>query len=117
MHTGSVKSFSSWTVKGLFLWGLFLVVLAFSFRVSHLDMRTLFEGYSFSVSLVREMFPPDFSRWNKIALLSMETIAMGFWGTIIGMLFSFPLGFLAAKNTSGNRVVYTASRHFVNLLR
>ena len=117
MHTGSVRPLSPWTVKGLFLWSLFLVILALSFRVSHLDMRTLFEGFSFSVSLVREMFPPDFSRWNKIALLSLETIAMGFWGTIIGMLFSFPLGFLSAKNTSGNSAVYIVSKHLVNLLR
>ncbi|MCL4476197.1 MAG: phosphonate ABC transporter, permease protein PhnE [Nitrospirae bacterium] len=85
--------------------------------MSHLDIGTLFEGFASSISLVREMFPPDFARWEKIPPLAMETIAIGFWGTILGMLISFPLGFLSAKNTSGNIVLYNISKGLVNFLR
>ena len=49
--------------------------------------------------------------------LGAETVAMGFWGTIFGMLISLPLGFLAARNTSKNHLVYHLSRSLVTLLR
>ncbi len=103
--------------KGFFLWSLFIIIMILSFRVSSLDIKTLVEGFSYSVSLIKEMFPPDFSSWKKILLLSTETIAIGFWGTILGMTISFPLGFFSAKNTSGNVILYNISKGLVNCLR
>lgn len=102
--------------KGFFLWSLFIIILFFSFRVSKVDINSLIGGISSSVSLLSEMFPPDFSKWKKILLLSIETIAMGFWGTIIGMIISLPLGFLSAKNISGG-IIYLISRGIINFLR
>lgn len=114
--SGSLGAIHAKKVKVFFLWSLFIITILLSFRVSNLDIKTLVGGFSYSVSLVREMFPPDFSRWEKILLLSGETIAMGFWGTILGMTISFPLGFLSAKNTSGG-ILYNISKGLVNFLR
>jgi phosphonate transport system permease protein len=113
---GSLSAIYAKRVKVFFLWSLFIIIILLSFRVSQLDIKTLLGGFSYSVSLVREMFPPDFSRWEKILLLSIETIAIGFWGTILGMTISLPLGFLSAKNTSGG-IVYNISKGLVNFLR
>ncbi len=113
---GSVSTTYMKRVKGFFLWSLFIIIILLSFRVSSLDIKTLVGGFSYSVSLVREMFPPDFSRWDKILFLSIETIAIGFWGTILGMTISLPLGFLSAKNTLGG-ILYRISRGLVNFLR
>ncbi len=115
--SGGVSATYIKRVKGFFLWSLFIIIMILSFRVSSLDIKTLVEGFSYSVSLIKEMSPPDFSRWEKILLLSVETIAIGFWGTILGMTISFPLGFLSAKNTSGNAILYNISKGLVNFLR
>ncbi len=88
-------------LKGCFFWSIFVIIVFLSFRISSLDIKTLVGGFSYSVSLIKEMFPPDFSRWKKMLFLGIETIAIGLWGTILGMVISLPLGFLSAKNTSG----------------
>jgi phosphonate transport system permease protein len=104
-------------VGNIFWWSVFLIILGFSFRISKVDVGSLIGGLSQSFALGREMVPPNFSRWRQIFSLAAETVAMGFWGTMFGMLLSLPLGFLAARNTSKNQVVYHLSRGLVTLLR
>ncbi len=100
------------------LWlSLFLVILGFSFKVSKVDIGSLIGGLSLSLALAREMLPPDFSRWKHIVSLAAETVAMGFWGTILGMFISLPLGFLGARNITKNWLIYHLSRSLVTLLR
>lgn len=101
----------------LLWWSLFLVILGFSFRISQVDCGALIGGLSQSYALGREMLPPDFSRWQRIVTLAAETVAMGFWGTILGMIISLPLGFLAARNTAKNWLLYHFSKALVTLLR
>jgi phosphonate transport system permease protein len=103
--------------KNLLWWFLFLIILGFSFSISKVDVVSLIGGLSNSIALIREMMPPNFSRWRQILSLASETVAMGFWGTMLGILFSLPLGFLAARNTSKNRFIYHLSRGLVTLLR
>ncbi len=98
-------------------WSILLVILGFSFRISKVDVGSLISGLSQSVALIRDMLPPNFSRWRLFLRLTAETVAMGFWGTMLGILFSLPLGFLAARNTNGNRYLYLFSRGLITLLR
>ncbi len=114
--SGSLIAIYARRVKVFLLWSLFIIIILLSFRVSNVDIKTLVEGFPYAVFLIGEMFPPDFSRWEKILLLSIETIAMGFWGTILGMIISFPLGFLSAKNTSGG-ILYYISKGLASFLR
>src|ERR1700690_218791 len=116
MRYSESRQYVNWAGK-LLLWSVFLVILGYSFKISKVDVGSLISGLSQSVALVREMLPPDFSRWRLILRLTAETVAMGFWGTMLGMLFSLPLGFLAARNTAGNRYLYLFSRGLITLLR
>ncbi len=101
----------------LFWWSVLLLILGFSFEISKVDIPSLIGGLSQSIALAGEMLPPNFSRWREILGLAAETVAMGFWGTLFGMILSLPLGFLAARNTSRNRFLYIISRGLVTLLR
>jgi len=101
----------------LLWWSALLVILGYSFKVSKVDLPSLIGGLSQSVALVKEMLPPNFSRWRQILSLAAETVAMGFWGTFFGMLISLPLGFLAARNTAKNPFLYRVARGLVTLLR
>lgn len=104
-------------VKKFMLCFLLITILALSFKTSQIDIKTFTDGIPHTLSLIKEMFPPDFTRWKRIFALTAETISVGFWGTLLGILASVPLGIFSAKNTAPNIVIYNTSKELVNLLR
>jgi phosphonate transport system permease protein len=63
-----------------------------------------------------------FSKTSKLVWEKMiETIFLGFMATVFGVLFALPLGFLGARNVTGNSAagwsVYIFVRGFFNILR
>lgn len=93
------------------------VVLASAWYVNLLDFATLANGVPAILTLARESFPPDFSntmRWWKPLI---DTLAMSIAGTAVAVLLSFPLAFLAARNTSPHPLVYHCARTLLNALR
>lgn len=54
---------------------------------------------------------------SKVLWMMWETIEMGFWGTLISVIISLPLGILAAKNYSPNPVVYQIARSILSFHR
>jgi phosphonate transport system permease protein len=114
---GSLSPLSVKRIRLIAGWSFFLVILGLSLRVSDFNLGNLVKGFSHSCYFVLEMLPPDFSRWQLILTLSVETLAIGFWGTALGIILALPLGFLAARNTSGNWVIYFLAKNLVNILR
>ncbi len=60
--------------------------------------------------------------WNNtfpqtVAGATLETVQMALAGTFIALIVAFPLGFLAARNTTPHPVVYYSVRTLLNLLR
>lgn len=81
------------------------------------DGERLSEGLPAIGVVGSEMFPPDFARWQQWIQPMIDTIAMSVAGTTLAVLFSVPLAFLAAKNTTPHRFVYSAARMVLNALR
>ncbi|RJR41183.1 MAG: phosphonate ABC transporter, permease protein PhnE [Desulfobacteraceae bacterium] len=67
--------------------------------------------------IVREGLPPDFSRLAQWGKPLLDTLAMSIAGTAICIVFSFFLGFLAARNTTPHPLVYSGARMFLNFMR
>jgi phosphonate transport system permease protein len=65
--------------------------------------------------LVR-MFPPNFSRWQLIASGIMESLQIAVIATFFGILFSLPIGLLAARNLTPGWISWPA-RAFIALCR
>jgi phosphonate transport system permease protein len=66
------------------------------------------------------MMPPDPGSWSRATLILhglAETLAIAFLGTLGAALIAFPLGFLAARNTSAGRIVHFLSRRSLDGLR
>ncbi len=93
-----------------------LVIAGFiSVNVNFLDLLFSFvEIFAFTL----RMFPPDFvTAWPQIVQGMVETMAIAAVSTVLGTVLSVPLGFLAAKNVSINKTVYSFSRILLVLIR
>jgi phosphonate transport system permease protein len=105
-------------MRAVFRAGIVLVVvLASAWYVNLLDFATLANGVPAILTLARESFPPDFTsamRWWKPLI---DTLAMSIAGTAVAVVLSFPLAFLAARNTSPHPLVYHCARTLLNALR
>lgn len=54
---------------------------------------------------------------QKVLVKMAETIEMGFWGTVISIMISLPLGVLASRNYTPHRVVYSIARAWLSFHR
>lgn len=93
------------------------VVLGCCAYVGLLDARRLSDGVPALLSLIDEMWPPDFGRAGSWLAPLLDTIAMSVAGTFIAIALSFPLGLAAARNTTPHPVVYHVARTILNGLR
>lgn len=92
-------------------------VLFCFFDTGLLDLGRLGEGIPAIWTLLGEMFPPDFSDWRRWVKPMIDTVAMSVAGTAVAIILSLPLGFLAARNTAPNPIVYRIARTVLNILR
>jgi phosphonate transport system permease protein len=81
------------------------------------DLERLAEGIPAIIQIGSEMMPPDFARWQAWMRPLLDTLAMSIAGTAFAVIFSLPLAFLAAANTTPGRGTYHATRMLLNLLR
>ncbi|WP_235852766.1 phosphonate ABC transporter, permease protein PhnE [Mycobacterium interjectum] len=93
------------------------LVLGCCAYVGLLDARRLGEGAPALLSLLGEMWPPNFSRAGSWVLPLLDTLAMSVAGTAIAIALSFPLGLAAARNTTPHPVVYHLARAILNSFR
>ncbi|WP_426954927.1 phosphonate ABC transporter, permease protein PhnE [Muricoccus radiodurans] len=66
------------------------------------------------------MVPPNPGTWSRTLLILhglAETLAIAFLGTLLAAAIAFPIGFLAARNTSINRIVQFLSRRVLDSIR
>jgi len=96
---------------------LVAVVLAAFWLTQLFDFKRLAEGIPAIMQIASEMMPPDFTRWQAWARPLVDTFAMSIAGTAFAVIFSVPLAFLAASNTTPNRLVYHATRLLLNFFR
>lgn len=96
-------------VVGLALFSLLRLEFSFARLGSGLGQLMTFLGL---------MVPPTPGRqlWQLVQALA-ETVAIAFLGTLLAAIISFPLGFLAARNTTFNKAVQFVTRRFSDSIR
>jgi phosphonate transport system permease protein len=93
------------------------VVVIAAWYVNLLDLTTLANGVPAIMTLAGESLPPDFANIGSWLAPLVDTLAMSIAGTAVAVLFSFPLAFLAARNTAPHPVVFQLARTLLNALR
>ncbi len=109
MHGRIVAGAVTAAIIGVALFALFRLDFSFARLGSGLQQLGTFLGL---------MIPP--SPGNnplQLAKALAETVAIAFLGTLLAALIAFPLGFLAARNATINRVVRFVTRRFSDSIR
>ena len=107
----------AWQRSLLNLLAVLAVVLLASWYVNLLDFATLIDGMPAIATLLGESLPPDFGNARNWIGPLIDTLAMSIAGTAFAVLFSLPLGFLAARNTSPHPLLFRLTRTLLNGLR
>ena len=88
------------------------VAFASAWSVSALDIEWAFfaDAHEQAADLTRRMWPPRWSYLPVIAAPLLETIHIATLGTAIALVFSIPIAFLAARNTTLNGFTWGVGR-------
>lgn len=88
------------------------VALATAWSVSALDIEWAFfrDAHEQAADLAQRMWPPRWSYLPAIVAPLVETIHIATLGTAIAVVFSLPIAFLAARNTTANRFTWMVGR-------
>lgn len=96
---------------------ILVMVAGFSYYTGLFDPERLLEGIPSILQLMTEGFPPDFTEGLSWFLPLLDTLAMSVAGTALALGLALPLGFLGARNTAPNKIVYQMARTTLNVLR
>jgi phosphonate transport system permease protein len=93
-----------------------LIVLLWSFNGAEFNFGKLGDGAVNMGEFVARLFPPDFSKFDKIVELLIETLQMAIVGTVLGAVLSLFVAF-AAASTIAPKWVYYPARWTMNVIR
>jgi phosphonate transport system permease protein len=79
-------------------WGLFFVVLAWSWQGAEMNPLALIRDSSNMATFAADFFPPDFSNWELYLKEMIVTVQIALWGTVLAIVLAIPLGILCSEN-------------------
>jgi phosphonate transport system permease protein len=105
---------NAFTFLGVFA---FLVVVAQATLVVQARPQDLITGIHGMADIISRAVPPDISALPNLAWPALETVDIGLFGTVAGVLLALPLAILAARNTSPAAPLYAFSRALISFCR
>jgi len=111
-YQGNFRAFTiALLAAALFFYGLYSLDMTYA-RIAG--------GISELGRMVLLMLPPDPGTWTRAGTYvyaMVETLSIALLGTLSAAILAFPLGFLAARNTTLNRIVQFFARRSFDTLR
>ena len=95
----------------------FLMAFVVGWIFIEMDLLTIFGGTQDIFNLVDYMLPVQFDYWERALELTFETLWMAVIGTLLAIVLSVPLAFMAASNTTPHPTVYAAARGIITFSR
>ncbi len=105
---------NAFTFLGVFA---FLVVVAQATLVVQARPQDLITGIHGMADIISRAVPPDISALPNLVWPALETVDIGLFGTVAGVLLALPLAILAARNTSPAAPLYAFSRALISFCR
>jgi len=96
----------------------FAVLTIFAVWWLEIPFSQILQGLSSLVKFVALMFPPSSGGHLDLLVKAMgETLAIAFLGTLTATVVAFPIGFLAASNTTPHAVIRFLLRRWLDTIR
>ncbi|GGH34451.1 phosphonate ABC transporter, permease protein PhnE [Microbacterium album] len=95
----------------------FVLLLALSGATVGADTGRLFGNLDRAGNVIGRMLSPDWSFLPSVLPALRETVQMAIAGTALGTALALPVSFLATTTVSGSRVVTSAVRAVLNIIR
>ncbi|THE11698.1 phosphonate ABC transporter, permease protein PhnE [Bacillus timonensis] len=95
---------------------LLVSAILVSMRLTEFDLSK-FRDFRNMIDFLSQWFPMNYSALPRMLRDSAETLAMGFLGSVCGLMIALPISFLAAKNTSPSGFVFNFTRIFLSFIR
>jgi phosphonate transport system permease protein len=106
-----------WFKKRQFFVFLIIAVLAaYCMRLTEFDLSK-FQDFENMGDFLSKWFPMNTDSLPYLFTESVLTISIAFLGSLFGLIIALPLSFLAARNTSGHRIIFAATRFYLSFLR
>jgi phosphonate transport system permease protein len=105
---------NTFTFLGVFA---FLIVIAQATLVVQARPQDLITGVHGMADIISRAVPPDISALPNLVWPALETVDIGLFGTVAGVLLALPLAILAARNTSPAAPLYAFSRALISFCR
>ena len=95
----------------------FVAFFAWSLSRAGISISELISGIPAMGVIASEMVPPATDRFMPMLNSVLVTFQMALVGAVIGVVLSFPIAILAARNLSPHPVVYNVTRAVVSFMR
>jgi phosphonate transport system permease protein len=106
-----------WFKKRQFFVFLIIAVLAaYCMRLTEFDLSK-FQDFENMGDFLSKWFPMNTESLPYLFTESVLTISIAFLGSLFGLIIALPLSFLAARNTSGHRIIFAETRFYLSFLR
>jgi phosphonate transport system permease protein len=79
--------------------------------------QDLITGAYGMADIIRRAMPPDFGKIDMVRWPALETIDLGIFGTLGGIIMALPLAVLAAANLTPSRFLYYTARGVIGFAR
>lgn len=96
---------------------ILLIAILLCFQQTGFSFTKLIRGLPEMAKFIANAFPPDFTRFNELALSILQTVEISVAGTFLAIFAALPLGIGASANFSPNSVVYRSCRMLLNFTR
>lgn len=94
-----------------------ILLFIFSLYQLPIDYANLWAGTIEFLTMLVNMFPPDVSEWQYVIPAAIESLQVAILGTVIAVVISLVLAFVAAENLTTNKMIARAVKGFATLMR
>ena len=119
-HPDSFRQFTGGRIATLGATFAALALLCFGAWRLEFSPGRIANGFGQFLHFLTLTVPPDPGSWTRVTIILRglaETVAIALLGTLLATIVAFPLGFVAARNTVGSRVVHFLSRRALDGVR
>lgn len=95
----------------------FLIVVAQSAVVVEARPQDLITGAHGMADILYRSWPPNLAKLPDMLWPALETVDIGVFGTVVGVILALPLAVLAARNTTPGRLFNVAARAVIAFAR